>query len=182
MILTFPFFVKMKNLTIKLCLGFCFCILIFSNSSAAQNKSAEREVEFRKIELSRCADWVTTQGDKYGRIAVTSGAQLRSLLEKMPKFTGECENYQMPAIDFDKFMLIGNTFFTGGCAAGNKFKINIFRDDGKKIFRYSLGTRIAPCRGTTSHDEWILTERLPDDYKIVFEEYWLEKTEKSQNR
>ena len=81
-----------------------------------------------------------------------------------------CRKIKTEQVDFDKFTLVGLTFFVPGCETENMYQTEVWRDEKKKTFKIKIITRKKnQCRGMDLREIWLLIPKLPADFTTEFE-------------
>lgn len=81
------------------------------------------------------------------------------------KWTKGCDN---PSIDFEKYILLGQSCMVGGCSAP-KFETKLYKDENNKalIFITKIDT-FGSCEAGYAILDWILVDKLYNDYTIIY--------------
>ncbi len=79
-----------------------------------------------------------------------------------------CVDYKFPKINFERFTLLGLSTDVVGCEA--EVKKSVSRDDVKKEIRYTVyGIAYGTCEKANFSNNFILIEKIPEDYKVKFD-------------
>jgi len=79
-----------------------------------------------------------------------------------------CEDEQLPSIDFERYTLIGKKTFGGGCSV--QYRRKIFDDKANNLIRYKISARYSgDCAMGLVSWNWALIPSIPDYYMVVFE-------------
>ncbi len=79
-----------------------------------------------------------------------------------------CEDEQLPTIDFERYTLIGKHTSGGGCSV--KYSRRIFDDKAKNLIMYKISAKYSGnCSMGLVSWNWALIPKIPDYYIVVFE-------------
>jgi hypothetical protein len=78
-----------------------------------------------------------------------------------------CDTANLPAIDFNKYSLIGKLSEGGGC--GVEYIRDVTIDTITKTYNYSIEAEYnGTCEMLIMNMNWALVPSIPDDYKVFF--------------
>ena len=80
---------------------------------------------------------------------------------------GRCANRTLPQLDFLAFTLLGKVVSVDGCQVTVNHKVT-WDEERKEVIYYIMPKSEGVCAMKTILPNWILVEKIPDDYTVRF--------------
>ena len=160
--------------TIKILSMLLACLLVITACSTGITTDAWESLDYNDYSFSiysdldnYCGLYFNADGsiieDEY---FINSDEEFQALLDLMEEY--DCEWYDgVTEIDFDNYSLLSN--WAGGTGCETNFIKDVQINDGEKLVIYSVTVeQLGGCEPYASTSNWILVEKIPDDYTVLF--------------